>query len=393
MAHACLQECPNDCSHHGNCGADLKCYCDDGWGGLDCSRRCGAPLPSPAPTPGTVTPGGVQPGADDDDAPEDVLEEERSADGAADVGREEDGVRRRMQGMELPGAPPAGVGAGEAAAGGAGQAGVVECTKNTPPDCTKGRAWAVCGSACVPTCAVPAPLCAGACVPRCQCPKAAPLWDLKGGTDGQGGCITKAACPAKWVYIKFRLKTKVAVADFSSATRKTLATTLADLVEGLEPESVVILDVQVVHEAGIKSGTTATPNDSTRRRLAADATGKKVGDTEVTFQVRTKEVDSVAVEAATKSAIATGTWLAALKKARPATFKGQSFTYAAHHMPRVGLQLCSSYATSGAPPGLTRKLCVLLPAHSPGSWDLRRRHMTAPVTSKRTWATWRSGRR
>jgi len=48
------------------------------------------------------------------------------------------------------------------------------CPEST--DCTGGREWQTCGSACTPTCDDPNPMCTRQCVAKCGCPSDKPIW-------------------------------------------------------------------------------------------------------------------------------------------------------------------------------------------------------------------------
>eukprot|EP00937_MAST-01D_sp_MAST-1D-sp2_P003096 g3096.t1 len=193
------------------------------------------------------------------------------------------------------------------------------CTRNEPHTCENGQKWAWCGIACVKTCSKPSPLCRGNCVPRCQCPDSRPLWDAKGKK-----CITKAECPVKYVYIKTKIKTLLEIGHFTSAARKTFTRTLAKII-GATNDDIVVLNVGEVMDDGTDQSNITDGGGGTftgRRRLADE---KSV--TEITFQVRSLEVDAVSREAAVLHAIASGKWIAAARNARPATFGGVSFEF------------------------------------------------------------------
>jgi len=54
--------------------------------------------------------------------------------------------------------------------------------------CTGGKVWNDCGSACEPTCTDPAPMCIMMCMARCECPSDKPIWE-------NGSCIARSSCP------------------------------------------------------------------------------------------------------------------------------------------------------------------------------------------------------
>ena len=45
-------------------------------------------------------------------------------------------------------------------------------------ECSGGKIWKECGSPCVKTCEMPAPMCMAMCQPRCECPKEKPIWKV-----------------------------------------------------------------------------------------------------------------------------------------------------------------------------------------------------------------------
>lgn len=65
-----------------------------------------------------------------------------------------------------------------------------ESCPRTQPECSGGRRWSECGSACVATCSGVAEACTLQCVPRCTCPSSAPVWH-------NNQCIPQAECPSE----------------------------------------------------------------------------------------------------------------------------------------------------------------------------------------------------